>query len=76
LYSLPAFTELLTACQRHIQFLSKARKVATHLMDRDFIHLKNPVPQLLLDLHPAPPSQPPDDTNLFLEGVQMLVLQP
>ncbi|ELR16536.1 uncharacterized protein ACA1_167460 [Acanthamoeba castellanii str. Neff] len=36
-----AFTKLLIACQRHIQFLSKARKVATHLTDRDFIHLKN-----------------------------------
>ncbi|ELR24086.1 uncharacterized protein ACA1_152650 [Acanthamoeba castellanii str. Neff] len=37
------FTELLIACQRHVQFLGKARKVATHLTDRDFIHLKNKV---------------------------------
>ncbi|ELR24170.1 uncharacterized protein ACA1_376430 [Acanthamoeba castellanii str. Neff] len=38
-----AFKELLIACQRHVKFLSKVRKVATHLMDRDFIHLKNKV---------------------------------
>ncbi|ELR21854.1 uncharacterized protein ACA1_386930 [Acanthamoeba castellanii str. Neff] len=38
-----AFKELLIACQRHVKFLSKARKVATRLMDRDFIHLKNKV---------------------------------
>ncbi|ELR23103.1 uncharacterized protein ACA1_083310 [Acanthamoeba castellanii str. Neff] len=38
-----AFKELLIACQRCVEFLSKARKVATHLMDRDFIHLKNKV---------------------------------
>ncbi|ELR14533.1 uncharacterized protein ACA1_193460 [Acanthamoeba castellanii str. Neff] len=29
--------------ERHVQFLSKVRKVATLLMDRDFIHLKNKV---------------------------------
>jgi hypothetical protein len=40
---LPAFKELLIACQRCVQFLSKVRKVATRLMDRDFIHLKNKV---------------------------------
>ncbi|ELR12530.1 uncharacterized protein ACA1_156320 [Acanthamoeba castellanii str. Neff] len=38
-----AFKELLIACQRCVEFLSKVRKVATHLMDRDFIHLKNKV---------------------------------
>ncbi|ELR19693.1 uncharacterized protein ACA1_199770 [Acanthamoeba castellanii str. Neff] len=38
-----AFKELLIACQRGVEFLSKVRKVATCLMDRDFIHLKNKV---------------------------------
>ncbi|ELR17230.1 uncharacterized protein ACA1_059170 [Acanthamoeba castellanii str. Neff] len=37
------FKELLIACQRRVKFLSKVRKVATRLMDRDFIHLKNKV---------------------------------